>query len=82
MTLSNANSLNYLNLYRPHELKFRPFRDGLYDPAAGGHTVANDSLEGKSPIFRGKLTDFSRKPKIDGMSEKSPVFSRKLKFDA
>jgi hypothetical protein len=67
MTLSNANSLNYLNLYRPHELKFRPFRDGLYDPAAGGHTVANDSVEGRSPVF-------SRKTKIDGIGGKSAVF--------
>src|SRR5215210_2551944 len=28
ITLSNANSLDYLNLYRPHELKFRSGRAG------------------------------------------------------
>jgi hypothetical protein len=36
-------------------------------PQCGGHTVANDSAEGKSPVF-------ARKTKIDGIDGKSRFF--------
>src|SRR5438477_7967608 len=53
MTLSNANSMNYLHLYWPMRQRF-PNEPGLALQLYGvtRRTVANDSREGKSPLTR------------------------------
>src|SRR5438045_7695292 len=50
MTLSNANSLDYFNLYCPRRPKFRPGRDR---PAAS----RNGEAYGCKRFLRGKVTD-------------------------
>jgi len=55
MTLSNANSLDYFNLYGPQEPKFHPAGFDLPLRGMAGPTVANDSARRKSPAFARKL---------------------------
>src|SRR5207253_4945346 len=64
ITLSNANSLDYLNLYEAPSPKV-PARAVDVQPREWyRRTVANDSVQRRSPLFPRKFLEFSRKLRL------------------
>jgi hypothetical protein len=73
ITLSNANSLSYLNLYRPQELKFRPGRDGLKGPVVGRAYSCKRFRRAKVTGFFEETQNRWNEGKVTGFFEETQV---------